>query len=172
MNELSLFSGAGGGLLASKYFLNWKTIGYVENEKYCQKLIKQRITDGLLDAAPIFGDIRQFIKKGYARAYKGMVDVVTGGFPCQPFSIAGLKKGEADERNMWPATCEVINIIRPPHAFLENVPMLIGCGYFGNILQDLAEIGYNAKWCCLSAADVGARHKRERLWLMAHAISN
>jgi len=169
MNELSLFSGAGGGVLASKYFLNWRTIGYVEFEKHCQKIIKQRIRDGLLDPGPIFGDIRKFISEGYAEAYKGMVDVISAGFPCQPFSVAGKKKGADDERNMWPSTCEVIRIIRPSRAFLENVPGLIGSGYFGNILQDLAEIGYDAKWCCLSAAESGARHKRERLWIVANS---
>ncbi len=168
MKELSLFSGAGGGLLASKYFLEWKTIGYVEYEEYCQKVLKQRIKDGLLDEAPIFGDIRTFIREGYAESYKGLVDVVSGGFPCQPFSVAGKKQADKDERNMWPATCEVIDIIRPPYIFLENVPGLLSCEYFGTILLDLAQIGYNVRWCCLSAKEVGAPHKRERLWVFAH----
>jgi len=172
MNELSLFSGAGGGLLASKYFLNHRIIGYVEYEEYCQKVLKQRINDGLLDAAPIFGDIRKFISEGYADQYKGKVDVVSGGFPCQPFSVAGKRAGADDKRNMWPATLQVIDIIRPSYAFLENVPGLISSGYFGDILRGLAEIGYNARWMCLSAKDCQARHKRERLWILAHSISN
>ena len=130
MRELSLFSGAGGGLLASKYFLGWETIGYVEYEEYCQKVLKQRIADGLLDAAPIFGDIRAFISEGYAEQYKGMVDVITGGFPCQPFSVAGKGLGEDDPRNMWPSTIECIRIIRPQFAFLENVPAILNHPYF------------------------------------------
>lgn len=76
MRELSLFSGAGGGLLASKHLLGWTTVGYVEIEEYPQKVVAQRIKDGLLDAAPIFGDIKRFISEGYAESYKGMVDGV------------------------------------------------------------------------------------------------
>lgn len=174
MNHLSLFTGAGGGELAFKHLIPEikRTIGYVEYEEYCQKVIRQRIKDGLLDAAPIFGDIKKFISEGYAGLYKGKVDVISGGFPCQPFSVAGKKKGEDDERNMWPATCEVIDIIRPSYAFLENVSGLISSGYFGNILRDLAKIRYNARWMCLSAQEVGARHKRERLWIMAEKLVN
>ncbi len=81
MNELSLFSGAGGGLLASRYLLGWKTIGIVEYDKYCQKVLQQRQEDGLLDKCPIFGDINDFIKGGYAGSYQGMADVISAGFP-------------------------------------------------------------------------------------------
>lgn len=167
MNELSLFSGAGGGLLASKYFLKWKTIGYVEYEEYCQKVIRQRIKDGLLDNAPIFGDIRTFINSGCASLYRGITDVISAGFPCQPFSVAGKRQAEKDERNMWPATLRAIDIIRPKYAFLENVPGLISCGYIGDILSGLAKIGYNAKWCCLSSAETGGPIVGERLWFLA-----
>jgi DNA (cytosine-5)-methyltransferase 1 len=167
MNELSLFSGVGGGLLASKYMLGWKTIGYVEWEDYPQRVLAQRIRDGLLDEAPIFGDIRTFVSEGYAERYRGMVDVVSGGFPCQPFSVAGRRKGESDTRNMWPATCEVIEIVKPKKVLLENVPGLISCGYIGDVLRDLSEIGYDAKWQTLSAKEVGACHKRDRFWIVA-----
>src|SRR3990167_11417581 len=98
MRELSLFSGAGGGLLGSK-LLGWNCVGYVESNEYCQKVLRQRIADGFLDAAPIFGDIRKFISEGYAASYQGMVDVVTAGFPCQPFSISGKGFGKDDHRN-------------------------------------------------------------------------
>jgi DNA (cytosine-5)-methyltransferase 1 len=179
--ELSLFSGAGGGLLASKYLLGWKTIGYVEYEKYCQKVIEQRIKDGLLDAAPIFGDINKFIAEGYAKSYSGMVDVITAGFPCQEFSVAGKRKGKDGARNMWPQTIEAIKIIKPKHAFLENVPGLLSSvsgmdeiagrpiSYCTAIFRDLAEAGYNAKWTVLGAGDIGAPHKRKRLWILAHS---
>ena len=85
MKELSLFSGAGGGLLGTK-LLGWKTVGYVEWNEFCQKILSERIKEGILDEAPIFNDIKLFNSEGYASSYKGMVDVVTGGFPCQPFS--------------------------------------------------------------------------------------
>lgn len=80
LKELSLFSGAGGGLLAGR-LLGWRTIGYVEFNDYCQRVIQQRIADGFLDDAPIFGDVREFKKGGYAEAYAGYVDVISGGFP-------------------------------------------------------------------------------------------
>lgn len=170
MNELSLFSGAGGGVLGSK-LLGWRTVGYVEYEKYCQEILKQRISDGVLDAAPIFGDIRSFIREGYAKAYQGMVDVVSGGFPCQPFSVAGKGLGEADPRNMWPATLACVRIIRPPLVFLENVPGLLADPYMGRIFGDLAESGYRVRWTCLGADDVGANHRRKRLWILAYTKS-
>ena len=164
MRELSLFSGAGGGLLGTK-LLGWEAIGYVEFNDYCQRVIKQRIDDGILDNAPIFGDIRTFISEGYAESYLGMVDVITAGFPCQPFSVAGKQKGEDDERNMWPATIECIRRIRPPFLLLENVPGLLVSGYYGTILGNLDTAGYDTRWMCLSAKDCGAPHRRERLWI-------
>jgi len=106
-----------------------------------------------------------------------LVDVVSAGFPCQPFSVAGKQKGEGDERNMWPATIEIIKRVRPRYCLLENVPGLLSIQvddgtddarrYYGDILRDLAEAGYDAEWQVLSAADVGARHKRARLWIRA-----
>lgn len=167
MRELSLFTGAGGGILGSK-LLGWETVGYVEWEPYCQRVIRQRIEDGIFDKAPIFGDIRTFISEGYAEQYNGMVDVITGGFPCQPFSVAGKQLGENDHRNKWPETRECIRIIRPEFAYLENVTGLLGSGYFGTILSDIYEMGYNARWCVVSAENTGALHKRERLWIFVY----
>lgn len=166
MRELSLFTGIGGGLLGTK-LLGWTHIGYVENNEYCQRVIRQRIIDGYLDNAPIFGDIRAFIDRGYAASYTGMADVITAGFPCQPFSVAGKQFGERDERNMWPATIECIRIVRPKYAFLENVPGILSSGYFGRILGDLSSVGYDCRWGVVSAAQVGAAHRRKRLWIVA-----
>ncbi len=182
MNVLSLFTGAGGGELAFQHLLKgFRTVGYVEYEPYPQAVIRQRISDGLLDNAPIFSDIKDFIEEGWAESYKGMVDVITGGFPCQPFSVAGKQAGEDDPRNMWPATIETIRIIKPKYAFLENVPGLLSSkssmdeitgrpiSYCTTIFRDLAEVGYNARWTVLGASDVGARHRRKRLWILAYA---
>jgi DNA (cytosine-5)-methyltransferase 1 len=168
VRELSLFTGAGGGLLGT-HLLGWQPVGYVEFNDYCQRVIKARIEDGILREAPIFGDIRAFNSEGYAERYQGMVDVITAGFPCQPFSVAGKQAGEDDPRNMWPATIECIRIVQPRFALLENVPGLLASGYFGRILGDLAESGYDARWRVLSAAEVGAPHLRDRLWIMAHS---
>lgn len=168
MRELSLFTGAGGGILGSK-LLGWTTVGYVEWEPYCQRVIRQRIEDGIFDNAPIFGDIRVFNSDGYAESYKGLVDIITGGFPCQPFSVAGDRLAENDPRNMWPETAECLRIIRPGLAFFENVTGLLSSGYFNTILSDLHTLGYNVRWGVLSAGELGAPHKRDRLWIFAYA---
>lgn len=174
MRELSLFSGAGGGLLGTK-LLGWRAVGYVERDVYCQAVLEARIRDGLLDPAPIFGDIRAFLRDGWADRYRGLVDVVTAGFPCQPFSVAGKRKACGDERNLWPETAEVLQRVQPSFALLENVPGLLsarsadGRHYFGTVLGDLAALGFNAEWCCRGADDVGAPHLRKRLWILAHA---
>jgi DNA (cytosine-5)-methyltransferase 1 len=162
LNELSLFTGAGGGLLGTK-LLGWKAIGYVEKEPYCQKVIRQRIADGILDAAPIFGDIRKFISEGYAAAYTGLVDVVTGGFPCQAWSNAASGKNNGE--NMWPEMLKIIGIVCPTFVFSENVDE----NAITMAQKDLADAGYKTKRCKLSAADVGADHFRARWWLLAHA---
>ena len=166
MNELSLFTGAGGGVLGTK-LLGWRTVGYVEWEPYCQKIVEQRIKDGFLDEAPIFGDIDHFIKSGASKKYQGFVDVLTAGFPCQPFSVAGKQRGQEDERNKWPQTIQTIRDVRPRFALLENVPGLLNSGYFHEILGSLAESGFDVRWDCISAAAVGAPHRRDRLWILA-----
>jgi DNA (cytosine-5)-methyltransferase 1 len=170
MNELSLFTGMGGGVLGSK-LLGWRTVGYVEWNEYCQKVLSQRIRDGIFDQAPIFGDIRAFIRDGYATKYQGLVDIITAGFPCQPFSLAGNLLGEEDDRNMWPETISCIRIIRPRFALLENVPGLLAHAYSGRIFGDLAESGYDANWCVFPASELGAPHIRERLFILAYSPS-
>lgn len=171
LRELSLFAGAGGGLLGS-VLLGHRIVGAVEIDEYCCKVLEQRQRDGILERFPIFNtDIRDFIRHGYADLYKGQCDLISGGFPCQPFSVAGKRAGADDPRNMWPATAECVRIIRPRYCFFENVPGLLNSGYFGTIVGDLAACGYGVRWRCLSAAELGAPHKRDRLWIVAHAQS-
>jgi DNA (cytosine-5)-methyltransferase 1 len=173
VRELSLFTGAGGGLLGS-ILLDWTPVGYVEINDYCQRVLAQRIKDGCLPDAPIFGDIRAFIDQGYAASYTGLVDVVTGGFPCQPFAISrtahGGDIGADDARNMWPQCLDAMRIIEPEFGYFENVPTLVSGrhGYFRTILSDLAAIGYDVRWGILSARDCEAAHKRDRLWILAY----
>ena len=168
MNELSLFTGAGGGLLGT-HLLGWNPIGYVEYDDYCQRIIAARIQDGILPDAPIFSDVRAFISEGYADAYSGLVDVLSAGFPCQPFSVAGRQQGADDERNMWPQTIDVIRLVRPRYALLENVPGLLAHPYARRIYGDLAESGYDCRWRRLSAAEAGAPHRRDRWWCVAYS---
>lgn len=171
MRELSLFTGAGGGLLGTHGLLGWQCVGAVEFVEYPCRVLRQRQKDGILNDFPIWNmDIREFNRR-IAPAYTGMVDVISAGFPCQPFSVAGKQRGADDERNMWPATIECIRVVRPRYAFLENVPGLLNSGYFGTILADLQESGYSVRWRVLSAAEVGAPHKRDRLWILGYSSS-
>jgi len=168
MNYLSLFSGAMGGDLGYQHILKWRCTGYVEIEDYCQRVIKQRQLDGLADKAPIFTDIKAFIDSGCCELYKGITDVITAGFPCQPFSVAGKQDGERDSKNRWPETIECIRRIRPRYAFLENVPGLIANGYIRRIFGDLADSGYDCKWKVVPATVVGSPHVRKRIWILAY----
>ena len=135
----------------------------MEKEPYCREVLLRRQRDGLLPLFPIWDDIRTFD----GTAWADLVDVVTAGFPCQPFSAAGKKLGKDDERNLWPDTIRVIREVGPRVAFLENVPGLVSHDYFGEILGDLAEAGLDARWEIVSAAETGAPHRRERLWIVA-----
>jgi len=163
VRELALFSGAGGGLLGS-LLLGWHTVAYVERDAYCQQVLRARIADGYLHDGPIYDDVRTFP----AEEWRGRVEVVSAGFPCQPFSVAGRQLGEGDPRNMWPATERVLRLVRPRFALLENVPGLIARAYFGTVLGDLAALGFDAEWGVLGADDVGAPHRRKRLWIVAY----
>ncbi len=164
MNELALFAGAGGGILGG-VLLGWRTVCAVEIDPYCRRVLMQRQNDGVLAPFPIWDDVRTFD----GRAWRGRVDVVTAGFPCQPFSLAGQRRGEDDERNLWPETIRCLREIRPRWALLENVPGLLVHEYFGTVLRDLAESGFDARWGVLSAAGCGAPHQRKRLWVVADA---
>lgn len=165
MRELSLFTGAGGGILGT-HLLGWTPIGYVEFNDYCQRVLAQRITDGHIPEAPIFGDIRAFIGEGYAERYRNMVEVITAGFPCQPFSSAarGRNRPGAD---MWPAALVAISIIRPPLVWLENVSRVA----IGRAAADLRAIGYSCRTATASSASVGAPVLRRREWLLGRADS-
>ena len=174
MNVLSLFTGAGGGELAFQHLLTgFRTIGYVEIDDYCQRIIRQRQLDGLLDQAPIFGDIRTFIDSGCCELYKGIADIVTAGFPCQPFSVAGKQLAEKDNRNLWPETIKTIRIIRPATVFLENVPGLLASEHALTIFRQLRENGYQTvPPLKLGADDIGANHRRKRIWIKMDYAGN
>jgi len=166
MRELSLFTGAGGGIWASR-MLGWQTVAMVEREEYCQQVLRARQEDGDFDECPIFDDVFAFD----GHPWRGRVDVLSAGFPCQPFSVAGRRLAGEDERDGWPHTARIIREVRPSIAWLENVTGLLtadGGRYFGRILGDLAEAGYDAVWRVLGAADVGAPHRRDRLWIYAY----
>jgi site-specific DNA-cytosine methylase len=159
LNGISLFSGIGGFESA----LNLNTVAYVEREPYAQAVLLERAEEGLLDKAPIYDDIRGF----RGEAYRGNVDAVFGGFPCQGISEAGLGRGLEDSRSgLWYEMLRVIREVRPSVAIVENVPAITRRG-LPEVLWGLAEAGYDAIWDMYEAADVGAPHKRERFFLVA-----
>lgn len=217
---LSLFTGAGGLEVATKLAGGFKTVAYVEYEKYAQDVLVQRIQDGVLDRAPIWPDVRTFD----AKPWRGSVDVVVGGFPCQDVSQAGKRTGlkEGNRSGLWSEYARIICEVEPKFVLIENVrgllsshnvycefcrfgvgwkakdipkvrkedepwtdektdtrPVCSGCGLlvdhehtryvygFGRVLADLARLGFDARWYVLSAVAVGARHRRDRVWVVA-----
>lgn len=161
-HELALFAGLGGGILGG-LVLGAKVVCAVENDPYCIEVLLRRQEDGSLPPFPIWDDAKTFD----GHPFRGFTDVVTAGFPCQPFSIAGQQQGEDDDRNLWPHTCRIIGEVRPRTVLLENVPGIVG--YLPTILRDLAALGYDAKSALISAAQAGAPHRRNRWWCVANA---
>jgi len=158
MNELALFAGAGGGLLASHLIGN-NIVCAVERDAFCIEVLIQRQNDRALQPFPIWDDICTFD----GRPWKGTVDVVSGGFPCQAFSSAARGRNIAS-KDLWGEMRRVIGEVCPKVVFAENVSERA-------ILQaqkDLLELGYNSKYIQLSAKDVGADHERQRYWLLAY----
>lgn len=161
MNELALFAGAGGGILGGK-LLGWRTVCAVEWEPYPASVLCARQNDGLLPPFPIWDDVQTFDGK----PWRGIVDVVSGGFPCQDISAAGKGAGIDGERSgMWREMARIICEVRPRFVFVENSPMLTSRG-LGTVLGDLAAMGFNARWGVLGAADIGANHQRDRIWIV------
>jgi len=161
MNELALFAGAGGGILGG-HLLGWRTVCAVEWEAYPASVLCARQNDGFLPPFPIWDDVQTFDGK----PWQGIVDVVSGGFPCQDISAAGKGNGLDGERSgMWKEMARIIGEVRPKYAFIENSPMLTFRG-LERVLADLASMGFDAEWGVLSEADVGANHKRDRIWIV------
>ena len=164
MNVLDLFSGAGGGILGS-YLLGHRTICAVEINPYCRRVLSARQDDGTLPPFPVWDDICTFD----GQPWRGRVDVVAGGFPCQDISIAGRGAGiDGAKSGLWREMARVIGEVRPRYVFVENSPALVGRG-LGTVLGDLSEMGFNARWGVLGAHHAGAPHYRDRLWIVAHA---
>ena len=162
MNELALFAGAGGGILGGK-LLGWRTVCAVEWEPYPASVLCARQNDGFLPPFPIWDDVQTFD----GNPWRGIVDVVSGGFPCQDISAAGKGAGIDGERSgMWGEMARIIHEVRPRFVFVENSPMLTSRG-LGRVLGDLAKMGFDARWGVLGASDVGAPHQRERIWIVA-----
>jgi DNA (cytosine-5)-methyltransferase 1 len=164
LRELALFTGAGGGILGGK-LLGWRTVCAVEWDAYAASVLVARQNDGCLPPFPVWDDVQTFD----GRPWRGRVDVVSGGFPCQDISAAGKGAGIEGERSgMWKHMARIIGEVLPRFVFVENSPLLVGRG-LGTVLADLAEMGYDAEWGIVGAHHAGAPHKRDRIWIVANS---
>ncbi len=162
MNELALFAGIGGGILGSQKH-GWQCVCAVEIDPYCRSVLMARQNEGLLLPFPIWDDVCTFDGIPWRR----IVDVVSGGFPCQDISSAGKRAGIEGERSgLWSEMHRIVGEVRPRYVFVENVAALLVRG-LDRVLADLAALRYDCQWGVLGAADVGAPHQRNRLWLLA-----
>ena len=166
----SLFSGIGGldlGLERAGMTVVWQS----EIDPYACRVLAKHWPD-----VPNLGDVTDIdwendgldYGDGITRSLR--VDLICGGYPCQPFSVAGRRRGEDDDRHLWPYFLNAIRVLRPRFALLENVPGHLALG-FGRVLGDLAEVGYDAEWDCIPAAAFGAPHIRDRVFVVAHTYN-
>jgi len=165
MRHGSLFSGIGGFDLAAEW-MGWENVFQCEKEEFCQRVLRF-----YWPKARLYGDVRKFD----ATVFRGTIDVLSGGFPCQPFSVAGKRRGTSDDRYLWPEMCRIINEVRPHWVVGENVLGLLNWGrgmVFEQVQVDLEAAGYEVWPYILPAAGIGAPHRRDRIWIVAYAGGN
>ena len=178
MRHLDLFSGIGGFALASNW-AGYTTVGFCEIDDYCQRVLRKHWPD-----VPVWGDVRQLDGRSVADATRNLrgasgdersqssdwdrVDLITAGYPCQPFSLAGKRLGAADDRHLWPEVARLIGELRPRWFLGENVAGHINMG-LDDVLSDLETLGYTARPVVIPACAVNAPHRRDRVWIMGHA---
>lgn len=165
LNGLDLFSGIGGMSLALRKWV--RPIAYCEIDPYCQGVLLSRMADESLSNGPIWDDIKTLD----GNIFKGAIDIIYGGFPCQDISIAGHGKGLEGERSgLFFEIVRILRETRPRFLFLENVPAITTRGGI-QIVKEITSLGYDCRWCVISASSVGAIHRRERWFLLAHSHS-
>ncbi|SMP07081.1 DNA cytosine methyltransferase [Roseibium denhamense] len=165
VNGLALCAGVGGlelGLHIAEP--GYRTVCYVEREAFAASTLVARMEDKALDPAPLWDDVTSFD----GRSWRGKVHLVTGGYPCQPFSFAGKRKGEDDPRHLWPHIRRIVEEVDPEWCFFENVEGHLTLGA-AQVFEDLRGLGYSVKAGMFSALEVGATHLRRRLFILAHA---
>jgi DNA (cytosine-5)-methyltransferase 1 len=177
--HLDLFSGIGGFALAANW-AGYTTIGFCEIDDYCQRVLRHHFPD-----VPVWGDVRRLSsadvvahanwqgqstesEHGDSRRGELGVDLITAGYPCQPFSLAGKRLGAEDDRHLWPEVRRLLAELRPARFLGENVAGHINMG-LDDVLSDLEEIGYASRAVVVPACAVNAPHRRDRVWIMAHA---
>lgn len=163
MNGLSLFSGIGGIDVALSEYV--RPIAYCELDRYCQGVLLSRMADESLPNCPVWNDVTTLD----GNIFKGAIDIIYGGFPCQDISVAGHGAGlEGKRSGLFFEIMRLAKEIKPKFIFLENVPAITTRGGL-RVVREIAEMGYDCRWCHVSAAEVGARHKRERWFLLGYA---
>lgn len=161
MTHASLFSGIGGFDLAAEW-MGWTNVLHCERDSFCQRVLKYHFPN-----AKTYNDVKTFD----GTEWRGRVDILTGGFPCQPYSSAGKRLGKDDERHLWPEMCRIISEVAPAYVVGENVRGLLnwnGGVVFEEVCADLESLGYEVWTGVLPAAGVGAPHRRDRIWWVAY----
>jgi DNA (cytosine-5)-methyltransferase 1 len=167
VTHVSLCAGYGGiDLGLHRAIPNLRTIAVSEIEAFACANLVAKMEAGLLDPAPIWTDLKTF---PWAE-FRDRVDILSGGYPCQPFSAAGKRLGAEDPRHLWPFISAGIAAMRPSVCFFENVEGHISLG-LSDVMQDLAGLGYRATWCVASASECGAPHQRKRVFILAYEQS-
>jgi DNA (cytosine-5)-methyltransferase 1 len=163
LRVLDLFSGIGGFSQGLGLTGGFETAAFCEIEKYPVSQLKKNFP-----GVPIYDDIKRLTAERLVSDGIGTIDVITGGYPCQPFSVAGKQKGEKDDRHLWPSMLEIIAQVRPTWVICENVTGHIALG-LDQVLLDLENEGYSSRTFIIPACSVNAPHRRDRLWIVAHS---
>jgi DNA (cytosine-5)-methyltransferase 1 len=163
LRHLDLFSGIGGFSLGLESTGGFETVAFCDIEKYCLQVLEKRFP-----GVPRYTDIKELNYDKIKSDGLFPIDIITGGYPCQPFSVAGRKKGEEDPRHLWPEMFRLVQELRPSWVIGENVSGHIKLG-LDTVLKNLESEGYSARTFSISASSVGANHQRERVWIVANA---
>jgi DNA (cytosine-5)-methyltransferase 1 len=163
LKHLDLFSGIGGFSLGLESAGLVETVAFCDFDKYCQQVLNKNFP-----GVPVYGDVKELNYDKLKADGINQIDIITGGYPCQPFSVAGRKKGEQDPRHVWPEMFRLIKELRPTWVIGENVGGHIKLG-LDTVLENLESEGYSARTFSISASSVGANHKRERVWIVANS---
>ena len=163
LQHLDLFSGIGGFSLGLETAELAETVAFCDIDKYCTKVLNKHWPH-----VPIFSDIKELNYETLRAKGINNIDIITGGYPCQPFSVAGRKKGEQDPRHLWPEYFRLVKELRPTWVIGENVSGHIKQG-LDTVRENLESEGYSTRTFSISASSIGANHKRERVWILAHS---
>jgi len=165
LRMLDLFSGIGGFSYAGEKLVGgYETVAFCEYDKHAQKVLRKHWPE-----TEIIDDVRELAND--ADRFRGLVDIVVGGYPCQPFSLAGVRRGDKDDRHLWPEMLRIIQAVRPTWVIGENVAGHISMG-LDEVLSDLEAEGYQARCFVIPAVAADARHRRDRCWIVGYSELN